>query len=139
MTATLLLVLMGAHVVQEGETRSSLCKSSYGREHYAGLLALHNQIESTKLKVGQRIKLPTLEQLVRSEGLGEQAKSAWLLIRTVSTRGPGPNGYDLSDTHRRKSRTHSRRWCSSDVGRSPDGVPTRSSGRFQKRPEGTLV
>lgn len=75
MTAALLLALMGAHVLQEGETLSSLCKRNYGSEHYAGLLALHNRVEPTQLRLGQELMLPRLERLVRSEGLGVLPKA----------------------------------------------------------------
>lgn len=74
------------HVIASGDSLTAIAAKVYGRAGYWRVLKLYNDCEPSKLKIGQVIRVPELEWLLKQEGvipLFEDAATAMMQAQSL--------------------------------------------------------
>jgi hypothetical protein len=53
------------HTIVHGDTLDPIAQARYGSRHYSRLIALVDHVDSSKLRIGQKIALPSIEDIAK--------------------------------------------------------------------------
>jgi hypothetical protein len=53
------------HTIVHGDTLDPIAQARYGSRHYSRLIALVDHVDSSKLRIGQKIPLPSIDDLAK--------------------------------------------------------------------------
>ena len=73
------------HTIASGDRLYLIARKHYGSGHYGEFLATYNQIDPNKLKIGQAVRIPTIEDAFNAAGLYPVMKAECGAILGVRT------------------------------------------------------
>jgi nucleoid-associated protein YgaU len=95
-----------SHVIVRGDHLDDIAQAAYGSRHYSRLIALVDQVEATKLKVGATLALPSIDEICAPLATRVPDGTAALLRAHAAWRGAVDA---LWDEHRNTRKISSRK------------------------------